>query len=89
MNNYYPQHLTQRPTHAAFTNTDIACGDIVTLHPVGGQPVESIVKVVVPIFGKTTYTSELCGTRRGAGAPVRFRFRLQDVHHVVPAAGRC
>lgn len=87
LKNYYPNQLIQRPDHQPLAHCELRPGDRVTLHPASGDPVTSIVRVVVAMFGCTTYTSEIDPDLNdlGARAPARFRFRLQDVHHAEPA----
>ncbi|QEI08021.1 hypothetical protein FXN63_20885 [Pigmentiphaga aceris] len=91
MKNLYPNDLVQRPTGINLDHDSIHVGDVVYLQPKDGGPaIRSTVIFDTPLFGCTTYTSDaLVRPARGerAAQPVRFRFRMQDVHKVQPARG--
>ncbi len=79
MKTIYPTDLVARPEHAALNKTDIRLGDVVYLQPKNGPKIASTVIYSGPLFGCTTYTADGACQK---GQPVRFRFRLKDVHHV-------
>jgi hypothetical protein len=91
MQNIYPDDLVQRPTGIDLDHDSIHVGDIVTLQPKDGGPaIRSTVIFDTPIYGCTTYTSDIVlrPARGGRDAQqVRFRFRLKDVHQVQRARG--
>ena len=60
--------------------TDIRIGDTVYLQPKNGPRMAGTVIFSSPVHGCTTYTADA----QNQDANVRFRFRLQDVHHVAP-----
>ncbi len=86
MKNIFPDQLIQRPARQALPSLSIRSGDRVTLRPAdGGPPVKAVVKLAIPLFGCTTYTSDVVPHKpRGAvtQTPTVFRFRSQDIHHV-------
>jgi len=85
MKNIYPDDLVQRPSGIDLDHDSIRVGDVVYLQLKDGPAIRSTVIFDTPLFGCTTYTSdaELRPARGVADAqPVRFRFRLKDVHRV-------
>ncbi|AWG34158.1 hypothetical protein [Alcaligenes aquatilis] len=80
MKNVYPTGLISRPDHIALNKTDIRIGDTVYLQPKNGPRMAGTVIFSSPVHGCTTYTADA----HSQDANVRFRFRLQDVHHVAP-----
>ncbi|GAA5231717.1 hypothetical protein GCM10025795_02090 [Verticiella sediminum] len=66
---------------------EIRIGDLVSLKPRDSNSIVSTVIMVVPLNGTTTYTSEHVHAPQRQGSPARvtrYRFRLQDVHRVIP-----
>jgi uncharacterized protein YodC (DUF2158 family) len=91
MHNIYPDQLVQRPAGIDLGHDSIHVGDVVTLQPKDGGPaVRCTVIFDTPLYGCTTYTSDTVvrPTRGGRDAqPMRFRFRLKDVHQVQSQRG--
>jgi len=90
LKNVFPNQLIQRPARPDAKPLDVRVGDRVTLLPAdGGPPVTATVKLAVPLFGCTTYTTDpvVAAVRRGSPERMatRYRFRWQDVHHLEPA----
>lgn len=81
MKTIYPNELISRPEHATLNKTDIRLGDVVYLQPKHGPQIASTVIYSAPLFGCTTYTADASCQK---GQRIRFRFRLKDIHHVVP-----
>ena len=79
MKTIYPTDLIARPDSAILNKTDIRLGDVVYLQPKDGPKIASTVIYRTPLFGCTTYTADASCHQ---GKRIRFRFRLQDVHHV-------
>lgn len=82
MKNIYPTGLISRPDHISLNKTDIRIGDTVYLQPKNGPRMAGTVIFSSPVHGCTTYTAD--SQTEEQGPKVRFRFRLQDVHHVAP-----
>lgn len=80
----FPHHLIQRPAGAPLEHAAIDIGDSVTVQPVDGPAITSIVIFNTPFLGTTTYTADAEIPVAGGSAleRVRLRFRPQDIHHV-------
>jgi len=78
----YPTDLIARPEHQNLNHSDIRIGDIVYVQPKKGPKIAARVIYNAYLFGCKTFTADADDPIRGHR--LRMRFRLKDIHHVVP-----
>ena len=83
MKTIYPNELISRPEDATLNKTDIRLGDVVYLQPKNGPKIAAKVIYNAYLFGSKTFTADAQDPIYGRR--LRMRFRLQDIHHVVPS----
>lgn len=78
----YPTDLVARPEHQNLNHNDIRLGDTVYVQPKEGPKIAAKVIYNAYLFGCKTFTADAKDPIHGRR--LRMRFRLQDIHHVVP-----
>jgi len=83
MKTMYPTDLIARPEHETLNRNDIRLGDIVYVQPKNGPKIAARVIYNAYLFGSKTFTADAKDPVHGQH--LRMRFRLKDIHYVVPS----